>query len=54
MATEVVSQWPATADRRGVVEFTTSRADITGLGLRFDQIQPGRARAFTTIPMQGK
>jgi hypothetical protein len=54
LATEVVSQWPFTAGMRGVVEFSTSAADITGLGLRFDQIIAGRPRAFTSFPIQGR
>ncbi|MBX9600284.1 MAG: hypothetical protein K2X35_04740 [Bryobacteraceae bacterium] len=50
IATESNTRFPASANRRGTLEFTTTQADITGLGIRFDTAAPG-ARPFTSFPV---
>lgn len=50
LATESNTRFPASADRRGTLEFTTTNADITGLGIRFDAAAPG-PRPFTSFPV---
>jgi hypothetical protein len=42
-------RWSATGGRRGVAEFTTTGANITGLGLRFNA-----GGAFTSFPVFGQ
>jgi hypothetical protein len=44
-AFRLIDRFPALANRRGVVEFTTTGADISGLGLRFNP-----SGAFTSLP----
>ncbi len=51
-ATESTNQFPASANQRGTLEFSTPNADISGLGIRFDAPFPGVARAFTSFPVQ--
>lgn len=54
VATETTVQFPLSANQRGVVEFVTTNADISGLGIRFDAppTTPGAARPFTSFPVQ--
>lgn len=50
IATESNTRFPASASRRGTLEFTATNADITGLGIRFDTPAPG-PRPFTSFPV---